>query len=130
MTMRPSTRHQTYVTMHFHPAAQSLGSTSQKRDLSWVRPSGKVVAVAKQLQGFGAPALLLDTLELAYGLRSRSNGASPSIDGASESRAQTSASLRSMTRAMKRLLAVRVRVPACWPLPVPSSCLARASVFC
>jgi hypothetical protein len=64
------------------PSELALRGMSQKRDLSWARPSGKVAAVAKQLQGFGAPALLLDTLELAYGLRSRSSGASPAIDGA------------------------------------------------
>ena len=54
----------------------------QKRDLSWLRPSGRLAAVAKELQGFGAPALVLDTLELAYGLRQRSHGVGLSVDGA------------------------------------------------
>ena len=38
--------------------------------------------MAKQLQGFGAPALLLDTLELAANLRPRFHGISASVDGA------------------------------------------------
>jgi len=54
----------------------------QGRDLAWLRPSGRVGAVAKELQGFGAPALLLDTLELAAGLLPHGRDISASVDGA------------------------------------------------
>ena len=37
--------------------------------------------MAKELQGFGAPALLLDTLQLAASLRPRVHGISASVDG-------------------------------------------------
>ena len=62
---------------HSHALAES-----QKRDPSWLKPSGRVGAVAKELQGFGAPALLLDTLELAASLRTRGRGISAAVDGA------------------------------------------------
>ena len=63
------------------PDRQDCGAL-QKQDPAWLRPSGRVGAAAKELQGFGAPALLLDTLELAAGLRPRVRGISASVDGA------------------------------------------------
>ena len=68
----------------------------QKRDPGWLRPSGRVGAVAKELQGFGAPALLLDTLELAAGLRPRMRGISASVDGAPRNCAVSGVQLASL----------------------------------
>ncbi len=65
-----------------HVAYRHACGALQGRDLAWLRPSGRVGAVAKELQGFGAPALLLDTLELAAGLLPHGRDISASVDGA------------------------------------------------